>query len=714
MAQDGYRGPPDHQSFNSYPEHQHSQSTSRSSSAYPPIHLTDSEGQRYREGSPGQRSRLESSQHQRTRQPINDVVTSAVDKAEASNALPPEVLSQITSQITANVLQQLKATNTDSPILVPTTVTPTPIPAPTNGVTSSSSVQSDNSPPLLHRNVYTPPSPHRPADEAVGPLPTSPTKSTYSFTGRISPDDDRKPPSPTSQLGQQDEMRSEKAERPKAPIRNPTEITILDKIWGPLFEGNRPTARLGQFLRGLALHLIEDYEPKCSLVITPSKMKKYYEDTKLSSELFPWQMVFDDRTSSISRLYREIEAQHHLVQDRLDERPDIPGLTAMGFERWSTLMLLAHPEQEFERLQKAVLDMPICNFDDRKERFPKELSRRLFPKTADQSSRERVERAIITHCNVNLQNRWPSGTEQAPQQSQSTTVPKRADSMVSSTSSAQLYPRSEFAPSAATQGTNPERERQPYSTTLSEDAIDEEELPTPQPIERERKPYSAQPGGGKNYDDINRPPTPPESRNAGPPPVSSSTTSAKLGRSSSVASGSGWPGDPARTQPISVNTSQYPRQSFQPGMEGLSVPESSSAKRHRANSLLNNHHPSGRAMRHRSPSANTKGGGEYRRTESEVSFGPTSYGPYSSSPSGEVLEDARRQRDFDRQYPPDRQEPMRSSMYEMSARDREPRPRYQSNAGYGDASRNQYNDEDYYRSTGGRSHNGHDGQQYYR
>ncbi len=660
---------------------------------------------------------METAQYQKSRQPVNDAVNSAVDKAEASNALPPEVLSQITSQITANVLQQLKATNLDSPAIVPRASSPAPPPGPTNGVASSSSVQSDNSPPLLHRNVYTPPSPHRPVDEAVLASPTSPTKSSYSGQGRHSPDDDRRPISPASAATPPNEVRSEKAERPKAPTRKSTEITTLEKIWGPLFEGSRPTVRLGQFLRGLALHLIEDYEPKYSLIITPSKMQKYYEDTKLIHDIYPWQVVFDDRTSSISRLYREVEAQHHLVQERLDDRPDIPGLTPLGFERWSTLMLLAYPDQEFERLQRAVLDMPICNFDDRKERFPKEISRRLFPKMPGQNIREKLEKAMVTHCNISLLNRWTSGSEQASQQPQPITPARRADSMASTTSSrhvVSLQPRPENAPPVAAQGSNAERERQPYSTTPSEGAIEEEDdVPTPQPIERERKPYAAQPGGGRNYDDIHRPSTPPESRNAAPPPLAGSASAAKLGRSASVASGSGRPTDSQRTQPIPVNSGQYSRPPNQPGMEGFSMPDSAPNPRHRANSVLNHHHTSGRAMRHRSPSANTKGG-EYRSRETEASH-PNSYAPYSSSPSGDVIDDARRHREFERHYPPDRHDPIRTSMYELAARDREPRPKYQSNAGYGESNRTHYSsDEDYYRSTGGRSHNGFDGQQYYR
>jgi hypothetical protein len=724
MAQDSYRSsqeaPP---ASNSYPEPKHSQSNLYPGSGHPPSYHAESDRQRYRDASPGQRSKMESAHYQKTRQPINEAVNSAVDKADASNALPPEILSQITSQITASVLQQLKGTTLDSTSPISTLSTsniPTAALVATNGVTRAHSIPSDNSPPLSHRDVYTPPSPHRSPEEPVFASPTSPTKFSFSAPGRHSPDDDKRPASPgslASQAIQADESRSEKAERPKAPTRKPTEITTLEKIWGPLFEGSRPTARLGQFLKGLALHLIEDYEPKYSLVITPQKMQKYYEDTKLSQELYPWQVVFDDRTSSISRLYREVEAQHHLVQDRVEERPDIPALTPLGFERWSTLMLLAHPDQEFERLQKAVLDMPIGNFDDRKERFPKEISRRLFPKIPDQNIREKLEKGMITHCNISLLHRYSSGPDQLTPQPQPTATAHRADSMASTTSSQPSVPsnrRPETAPSAPAQDSNIERDRQPYSNTPSEGAIeDEDDIPTPQPIERERNPYSAQPGGGRTYDDIRRPSTPPDSR--APP----SAAAAKLGRSASVASSSGRPVDPPRSQPIPMNAAHHLRQSTQPGAEGLSIPDAAPIPRHRANSILNHHHPSSRSMRHRSPSANTQGGSEYRRLDGDVSFGPSAYGPYSSSPSGDVIEDARRHRDYERHYPPDRHDrhdPMRQSMYEMPAREREARPRYQSNAGYGDTTRTHYNsDEDHYRSTGGRSHNGgYDGQQYYR
>ena len=41
----------------------------------------------------------------------------------------------------------------------------------------------------------------------------------------------------------------------------------------------------------LTVAQIEDYEPRHSLVITPMKMAKYYEDVRLSNELYPWSSM---------------------------------------------------------------------------------------------------------------------------------------------------------------------------------------------------------------------------------------------------------------------------------------------------------------------------------------------------------------------------------------------------------------------------------------
>lgn len=191
-------------------------------------------------------------------------------------------------------------------------------------------------------------------------------------------------------------------------------------------------------------------------------------------------------------MYRDLECQHHLIQERYNQRPDIPSLTPVGFERWVTILLQAHPDLEYERLQKAVLDMPISNPDDKKERFPKEMSRRLFPVSEDRKARERFEKAVADHAQVEI----PKQTNRAysPIRTNHEPPPPPPPSYPSYTGTESTY----VPP-------NLERERKPYATIPSESAIDDTvppPPPTPQkPLERERQPYTAQPGGGKTYED---------------------------------------------------------------------------------------------------------------------------------------------------------------------------------------------------------------------
>jgi hypothetical protein len=49
--------------------------------------------------------------------------------------------------------------------------------------------------------------------------------------------------------------------------------------------------------------------------------------------------------------------------------------------------------------------MPICNFNDRKERFPKEVSQRLFLMMLDLTIHGNLEQAMITHCDITLEVR---------------------------------------------------------------------------------------------------------------------------------------------------------------------------------------------------------------------------------------------------------------------------------------------------------------------
>ena len=257
-------------------------------------------------------------------------------------------------------------------------------------------------------------------------------------------------------------------------------------------------------------------------------------------------------TSSISHLYRDLKCQHHFVQRAYDEKPSIPGLTPLGFECWMTHAIRAHPDEEFERFAKAVMDMPISNADNSKERFPKQLSRRLFPKQASTAEREHFEDSILADPNVQLLPRnvrhqsqkdeslpardGREGREGQPAQRDAPTTqrepppipregpsiqrdgpatqrssppfhreghpPQRDGPLPGSSSQPASVPPAQpqtHAPPLQPHVSHMERERQPYSASSSEAAVDDGP-PPPGPIERERKPYYAQPGGGKVFE----------------------------------------------------------------------------------------------------------------------------------------------------------------------------------------------------------------------
>lgn len=242
----------------------------------------------------------------------------------------------------------------------------------------------------------------------------------------------------------------------------------------------------------------------------PDKLQKFYADTNIVSDPYPWQGekvlyslgflvtkseldIFDDRTSSISRLFRDIEAEHHLVQAKLDERPDIPGLTPRGFEVFATLMIQAHPDKEYERLQKAVLNMPISNPDNRKERFPKEIPRRLFPETPNLRLRDVLDQHIMKHCGVEL----PPITDEE--------IDKvAAQRHKSSASPAVSIAESSHPPSHSVYHSANERDKKGYHPPSVAVVDDEDEEQSPPAIERTRKPYSANPGKGVYARDRNQ------------------------------------------------------------------------------------------------------------------------------------------------------------------------------------------------------------------
>lgn len=167
-----------------------------------------------------------------------------------------------------------------------------------------------------------------------------------------------------------------------------------------------------------------------------------------------------------------MRCQHHLVQEHPAEQPYIPALTPEGFQEWMTAMILAYPDVEYERLAKAVLDMPISNADDRKERFPKEIPRRMFPRTENLQAQQRCAAALSSE-GVGPLRKAPTFPPPPPKSQPSNSVP------------------------------NLERERSPYVSQPDYRSLGSEDEfePSSVPIERQRKPYAATPGGGKMYED---------------------------------------------------------------------------------------------------------------------------------------------------------------------------------------------------------------------
>jgi hypothetical protein len=194
---------------------------------------------------------------------INDAVNSAVHNSGSTGYLSPEVLSQIT----ATVIQQLKSTGLDNLQGSPSAPGPTPPRSqsqqPAWQTDSSVRPHAESPPAMAARSNSIPP------NVAVSGGSTEPFKSyvepyVESEYGDIYPSPK---PTPDPASGRRDSMSSQgstrshhKEARPKPPDRDATvmEMTTLERIWGKLFEDGKPTKRLGQFLRGIALHLVRN------------------------------------------------------------------------------------------------------------------------------------------------------------------------------------------------------------------------------------------------------------------------------------------------------------------------------------------------------------------------------------------------------------------------------------------------------------------------
>lgn len=384
-------------------------------------------------------------------QPLKNVIGHAFEKSNASRALDPELVAQIT----AAVIEEIRS----SGLATPSHAWP------------------------VSQQQHVPPSPMASSSPHGGPTPSYPEPTDVLTHPSLTRDPlscdvrgiDDGPASRFNGNATMDIPHECASSRPDPPPRLATDdYTPIEKMWQRLFTlDGQPLPRLGEFLQGLALHLIEDYEPRKSLVISPAKMLRFYEEVRVLDETYPWQMIFRELSNAnLSTIYRAMRCEHHLIQEHLAEPPATPALTPEGFETWMTAMILAYPDTEYERIAKAVLDMPISNAKDRKERFPKELPRRLFPTMENLQAQQR--------CAAALSSEGIDPLRRAPN-----------------------FPPPPSKMPCATGAPNLERERSPYASKPDARSFiaEEDRVSLPIPIERERKPYSSVPGAGKTHDE---------------------------------------------------------------------------------------------------------------------------------------------------------------------------------------------------------------------
>ena len=80
-------------------------------------------------------------------------------------------------------------------------------------------------------------------------------------------------------------------------------------------------------------------------------------------------------------MYLQLNCEHCLIQpqDGYDRPPRVPGLTVVGFERWMTEAILTFPEIEYNRLSKALLQLPLNNPYSHNRLSKKGIPRDHFP-----------------------------------------------------------------------------------------------------------------------------------------------------------------------------------------------------------------------------------------------------------------------------------------------------------------------------------------------
>ncbi|KAK3070590.1 hypothetical protein LTR53_010196, partial [Teratosphaeriaceae sp. CCFEE 6253] len=292
-------------------------------------------------------------------QPVREAVHDAFEQTPVvQNQLDPELVRQVTEQVIRNLQNVAAATPTAATFAQPLHVQYAPPPPPPPAVQSVPQSPTQSSTGSGPQRQYTPPSPEKRGPEASSPSPDripsySSRESRESLRSKASVRSREQPPLSIQNDGTQGVRRRtstntrrrqegvNEEDRPRrrdsgseSTVRDPSrphrrdsrdsefdyhdapparsrvrparvpsdvpETTSVEKAWQPLFDHGHPTARLGQFLHGLAIHLIDDYEPKNTLVVTPAKMLRFFHETRVPDELYPWPALFGGPVSHLS------------------------------------------------------------------------------------------------------------------------------------------------------------------------------------------------------------------------------------------------------------------------------------------------------------------------------------------------------------------------------------------------------------------------------
>jgi hypothetical protein len=188
-----------------------------------------------REASPAWDRRTYDAASQPIQQPLKNAIGNAFEKSDAARVVDPGLIAQITAEVKKSVLDEIK-----SGVMAGTTQ-PQPVPVSSQQWVPPSPASTSNS--IPPRDVYTPPSPKR-----------SDFHSQHSL--------DRGPLHPDPQLDTNHDIPTPRFDRPPprpapAPRMATEDYTPIEKMWQRLFDHDgQPLPRLGQLLRGLALHLV--------------------------------------------------------------------------------------------------------------------------------------------------------------------------------------------------------------------------------------------------------------------------------------------------------------------------------------------------------------------------------------------------------------------------------------------------------------------------